>query len=250
MRLGGFFGAPTIVDLEPLCEQLDTHGLSAIGAPGGLTEMTADECLAYGARARELGIVIGEAGMWDNLLTDDESLRAQRIERVRALLRNADIMGCHCVVTLVGSKHASGSALAPHPYSADRQGVLDSLQQALNRHWSFHRFYDHLRVLEPFGCPMPIGFRRLSFLALLITIGSVGAVVGVHMNRVDHHRQYEELMFEGLDRLVSGDPSMAGEPFRRAAELETLRASPRLYLAHALAADLRTTDSAVSSASR
>ena len=49
--------------------------------------------------------------------------RGGRIERakdvrgtVRRLLLKAEAMGCHCVVTLVGSKDPSDRALAPHPY--------------------------------------------------------------------------------------------------------------------------------------
>jgi sugar phosphate isomerase/epimerase len=116
MRLGGFFRADRAQDLEPLCEKLDVYGLSAIPAPARLAEMSPDACAAFGERARELGLVVGEAGMWENLLTEDEALQARRIERVRGLLRNADRMGCHCVVTLVGSKDPSDAALAPHPY--------------------------------------------------------------------------------------------------------------------------------------
>jgi len=117
VRLGGFYRAVCVDELEPLCDKLDTHGLSAIGAPARLADMQPDECADFGGKARELGIVIGESGMWENLLTDDRDLRDHRVRRVRALLRNADIMGCHCVVSLVGTKHGSDSALAPHPYN-------------------------------------------------------------------------------------------------------------------------------------
>jgi sugar phosphate isomerase/epimerase len=116
MRLGGYFRADRTEDLEPLCESLDTYGLSAIQAPARLADMPEDACTAFGERARELGIVVGEAGMWENLMTDDAALRAQRVDRVRRLLVRADAMGCHCVVSLVGSKDPSGNALAPHPY--------------------------------------------------------------------------------------------------------------------------------------
>ena len=36
MRLGGYFSVERAQELEPLCEKLDTHGLSAISAPGRL----------------------------------------------------------------------------------------------------------------------------------------------------------------------------------------------------------------------
>jgi sugar phosphate isomerase/epimerase len=114
--LGGYFGAESVDALEPLCEKLDVYGLSAIPAPSRLADMPEDECAAFGQQARGLGLVVGEAGMWENLMTDDADVQSLRIERVRRLLQRAERMGCHCVVTLVGSKDPSDRALAPHPY--------------------------------------------------------------------------------------------------------------------------------------
>lgn len=116
MRLGGYYSAETIPELESLCEDLDRHGLSAIRAPERLALMSDDECRAFGATARSLGIVVGETGMWENLMTRDESLREARINKTRALLLKADAMGCLCVISLVGSTHPSDSFVAPDPY--------------------------------------------------------------------------------------------------------------------------------------
>ncbi|HET9724482.1 MAG TPA: TIM barrel protein [Actinomycetota bacterium] len=113
MRLGGWYSAERAEDLEALCERLDAHGLSAIPAPNRIAEMPDDECVAFGETARALGLVIGETGMWENLMTADPERRAQRIERVRTLLRKAELMGCRCVISLVGSGHPSDSMLAP-----------------------------------------------------------------------------------------------------------------------------------------
>ena len=55
---------------RPLCEPLDTYGLSAIQAPARMADMTRDECAAFGEKARELGIVVGETGMWENVMTE------------------------------------------------------------------------------------------------------------------------------------------------------------------------------------
>ena len=117
MRLGGFFNASDAEALAPLCEQMDTHGLSAISAPPRLAQMSDDACAAYGERARELGLVIGEAGLWENLLTEDRDMQIRRVETVRTMLRKADAMGCRCVVTVVGTKDPSDHQLAPHPYN-------------------------------------------------------------------------------------------------------------------------------------
>ncbi len=113
MRLGGWYSAERAEELEPLCERLDAHGLSAIPAPDGIAEMPDDECVAFGEAARALGLVVGETGMWENLMTADPERRAQRIERVRTLLGKAELMGCRCVISLVGSGHPSDSMLAP-----------------------------------------------------------------------------------------------------------------------------------------
>ena len=116
MRLGGFYHAETAAELEPLCEALDRHGLSTIPAPNRLAEMPVEECAAFGEKARRLGLVVGETGMWENFMTTDQELRAKRIGEVRMLLTKAEVMGCRCVVSLVGSRHPSDSPLAPDPY--------------------------------------------------------------------------------------------------------------------------------------
>lgn len=112
MRLG-YYSARTPVELEAVAEQLDVYGLGAVWA--NIEGLAEDECAALGDRARALDIVLGEAGMWENLLTGDAELRDRRIARVRGLLRNADLAGVKCVVTVVGSKDPSGHMLAPHP---------------------------------------------------------------------------------------------------------------------------------------
>jgi len=116
MRLGGYYGCANIDGLDELAEKLDTHGLSAISAPWEMNEMTDDRLAAFGQKARSLGMVIGETGVWTNLMTDNADLRAERIDSVRNALKKAEVMGCHCVVTLVGTKHPADHALAMHGY--------------------------------------------------------------------------------------------------------------------------------------
>jgi sugar phosphate isomerase/epimerase len=123
MRLGGFFAAERTEQLEPLCASLDAHGLSAIPAPSRLASMSDDECREFGEVARGLGLVIGEAGMWDNLMTADPDRRAERIGLVRTLLRKADLAGCRCVVTLVGSTDPSDDPLAPDATMLGPSGI-------------------------------------------------------------------------------------------------------------------------------
>ena len=116
MRLGGFFGTPDIDGLEALAEKLDVHGLAAIGPPGNMGELSLDDCAAFGKKARKLGMIVGETGVWSNLMIDDADAQAERIQMVRDVLPKADAAGCHCVVTLVGTRDPSDHSLAMHPY--------------------------------------------------------------------------------------------------------------------------------------
>ena len=111
MRLG-YYTASTAGELEKLTAKLDQYGLSAVWASLGADK----DCVALGEKARDLGIVLGEVGMWENLMTDDLALRQTRIEKTRTLLRKADLAGVKCVVSLVGTKDPAGHPLAPHPY--------------------------------------------------------------------------------------------------------------------------------------
>ncbi|MBN8943031.1 MAG: TIM barrel protein [Rhizobiales bacterium] len=122
MRLGCTLLAPqSLAELEAMCETFDIYGLSAILAPKTLADFTEDEAHTYGERARALGLVIGETGLWENFLTDDADLRADRIARFRRLLRNADIAGIRSANTLVGTKHVSDRPLFPHAYNFTRE---------------------------------------------------------------------------------------------------------------------------------
>ena len=132
MRLGGFFGAERVADLDPLCEKVDVYGLSAIGAPRRILNMSLDECGEYGSRARELGLVVGEIGMWESLMTPDPERRTERIERVRGMLKRADAMGCRCVVTTTGSSSAVEHQLAMDPYMYTEQARVE-FREIVNR---------------------------------------------------------------------------------------------------------------------
>lgn len=121
MRLGGFYSVQDITELDLICPKLDAHGLSVIPAPYQLHRMSDDQCWEFGERAQELDIVIGEAGMWDNLMTTDRHVQEERILLVRTLLQKADKMRCKTVVTLVGSSVDTNPPLTPHPDNYSRK---------------------------------------------------------------------------------------------------------------------------------
>lgn len=116
VRLGGFIRPESLVELDASVEALDTYGLSAIVAPRRINDMSDGEAAEYGARAGELGIVVGEAIPGVNLLTRDLDARAERIETCRTMLRKSDVMGCHGIVILVGSPAPEDYLAAVDPY--------------------------------------------------------------------------------------------------------------------------------------
>lgn len=126
-------------------------------------------------------------------------------------------------------------ALHPHPYGLARQGVLNSLQQALNRHWDFHRFYSHLHLSERFDTSMPLGFKPLLVTTYLILVAAIGVAGWLGAMEWNHGKSYEDSMKVGYQYLLDGDATRARECLELAVQLEPVRVAPRLYLAHALA---------------
>lgn len=116
MRLGGYVRPETMAELEAAPEKLDTYGLSCIVAPRAINDMSDDDAVAYGERARELGVVIGEAIPNVNLGTEDPELRQHRIDYCRTMLLKSELMHCHGIVILVGSPGSSDYLAEAHPY--------------------------------------------------------------------------------------------------------------------------------------
>jgi sugar phosphate isomerase/epimerase len=116
VRLGGYVRPQSLAELEASVDKLDTYGLSTIVAPRAINDMTDDEAAEYGEKARDLGVVVGEAIPNVNLLTLDMDARNERIEYCRTMLRKCELMHCHGIVILVGSPDPSDYHAAPHPY--------------------------------------------------------------------------------------------------------------------------------------
>jgi sugar phosphate isomerase/epimerase len=118
MRLGGTrFRPETVAELDGMVETLDVYGLSAIAAPMRIEEMSDAEAVAFGDRAQELGLVIAEAHYLVNLMTRDPVARGERIARLRALLRKAELMRSRCVLGFAGSASPLDSIGAPDAYN-------------------------------------------------------------------------------------------------------------------------------------
>lgn len=136
MRLGGVAIHPGSPEgLAAFGALADAHGISAIVAPAGLDRMEAEIAAAWGEAVRAAGLVIGEAGFWENLQVQDATLAEDRLARLRRTLRNADIMGCRSVAILPGTHHPSDKSFAADRFNrsaAGRDAVLATIRAALD----------------------------------------------------------------------------------------------------------------------
>ncbi|MDP6350160.1 MAG: sugar phosphate isomerase/epimerase family protein [Chloroflexota bacterium] len=106
----------SIDDFDNIVQKMDHYDLSAIGAPARMQDWEPDDCAAFGERARELGILVGEANFTGNLMSADAETVEREIADARRALRNADLMQCRTLHILVGTKDSSDHMLAAHPY--------------------------------------------------------------------------------------------------------------------------------------
>lgn len=136
MRLGGVLIHPrTTNGVAEFTKLADKHGISAIVAPGGLDRMSSEEAVEWGDSCRNAGLVIGEAGFWENLLTPRADLALDRMKRLHVALVNADRMGCRSVAILPGSHHASDKGFAADSFMRCPEGriaVRDMVRRALD----------------------------------------------------------------------------------------------------------------------
>ena len=67
-----------------------------------------EEIAAYCAAARRHGVVIAEAGVWNNLLDPDGASAAAAMDYAKGQLALADAWGIPCCVNIVGTQSAAG----------------------------------------------------------------------------------------------------------------------------------------------
>ena len=123
-------------------------------------------------------------------------------------------------------------ALNPRPYRPTRQGILNSIQQTLNRHWACHRFYRGLHVVRDVDFPYPLRFKKTITLLSLIMIVSLGCAAAISFLESAAKDRYVDSLRIGYLHLLDGEMEAARDEFLRAARAERERALPHLYLAH------------------
>lgn len=127
-------------------------------------------------------------------------------------------------------------ALKPIPYPTNRQGVLDSLMQVLNRHWAFHRYYGAAQIKRDSNMPVPAG-TNFAWLILVLCLAAVaGSAWRLWFEQSSRIQTYEESMTIGYEHLLDGRVMDSVDYFSQAARLDPTRVAPHLYMGHAFAA--------------
>ena len=193
MRLGAAdaaFAAERIDDLAPLCDRLDTYGLSAIVAPGRLAEMSDGELECYGQRARSLGLVVGEAFYYANMMAREPLQRSRHAANVRSMLVKAQRMGCRSVITLVGTNHPSDNPTAPHATDGYMHSdeAADEFRQVVLRVLDGLELPDVKYIIEPWNNTFFYQPERIR--AFIDSVGH--PMLGLHMDQMNmvHQSDY------------------------------------------------------------
>lgn len=212
MRLGGSMYRPnSIAEMDGMIEALDTYGLTAITAPATWADMTDDDASAYGDRARQHGIVVGEAHHRPNLMHRDPGMRAARVEILRRGLLKADVMGCRSVTILVGTVGPEDHLAAPHPYMFTAEARAEFREVLLRAMDGLDLRHTKL-LIEPWT--NTFFYQPAAIREFLDSVGHPS--VGLHldqMNMVDqaHYYSTTDLINETFDLL---EPYIGGVHFK------------------------------------
>jgi sugar phosphate isomerase/epimerase len=125
------FRAESVAELDEVAERLDQHGLSAIASPTRTLQMSDDECIEFGEKAAELGIIISEVHFLDNVLVQSEEMRKKSIADGRSLLRKADLMRARCMLGLAGSLHPGGERTGRYRWGICAENFTDAWGSAM-----------------------------------------------------------------------------------------------------------------------
>ncbi|MEQ8821472.1 MAG: tetratricopeptide repeat protein [Sumerlaeia bacterium] len=124
----------------------------------------------------------------------------------------------------------------PFPYSKSRQGVLNNIQQVLNRHWEFHRFYHEARVVRDLEIPLPAYSKPMNYACGLLIVLALAGALTAYWGQRSAAARYDESMQLGYVYLLDGDVPEALRYFQEAQSLQPSRVAPHLYMGHTFAA--------------
>lgn len=131
MRLGGGIEKP-YRNPEEWLALVRELGYSTVLCPVS-SDASAQTRKEYLECAKANDLVIGEVGVWRNVLHEDEKERAQNIEYAKAQLALAEDMEAACCVNISGSRGDIWDGFYPENYSSDTYAlVVDTTREIID----------------------------------------------------------------------------------------------------------------------
>jgi sugar phosphate isomerase/epimerase len=173
MRLGGSVQKP-YSNPEEWLNLVRELGYSAVIAPV-TAGADAGEVRAYGEIARDNDLIIGEVGVWKNVLAPGDKERGAAMAYAAAQLQLADELDAKCCVNIAGARGAVWDGYYPDNYSEDVYAmIVDSVRGIIDAVKPKRAFY----TLEPMPWMRPDSPE--GYLQLIKDIGR--AMFGAHLD--------------------------------------------------------------------
>ena len=150
IRLGGpvpgNFSDP--VDWIKIVKKLGYSAAYCPVQPGTSAELTR----SFRTEAKRNNIIIAEAGVWNNMLHEDELLRKENIEKNIEALHMADEIGAECCVNISGARGEVWDGPYPGNYSKDTFDlIVETVRHIIDQVKPVSAFY----TLEPMPYMLP-----------------------------------------------------------------------------------------------
>jgi sugar phosphate isomerase/epimerase len=129
MRIGGGIEKP-YANPDEWASLVAELGYRAVLSPVDCTA-SAEERKAYAQCAREHDLIIGEVGVWRNVLSDDAAKRSEALEYSMSQLALADELGANCCVNISGSRGERWDGCYAENYADDTWALVVETTRAI-----------------------------------------------------------------------------------------------------------------------
>ena len=150
MRIGGAVEIP-YQSPEEWLKFVKELGYRAVLAPVD-HRASKEEKQAYQRCARENDLVIGEVGVWRNILSINDAERKSALEYAKNQLALAEELGANCCVNVTGSRGEIWESFYPENYTKDTYAlIVDSIREVIDAVKPTRTFY----TVEPMPWMVP-----------------------------------------------------------------------------------------------
>jgi len=150
MRIGGAIEVP-YQSPEEWLKFVKELGYRAVLAPVDY-RASKEEKAAYLQCAKENDLVIGEVGVWKNIISINDAERKSALEYAKNQLALADELGANCCVNVTGSRGEIWESFYPENYTKDTYAlIVESVREVIDAVKPTRTFY----TVEPMPWMVP-----------------------------------------------------------------------------------------------